>query len=463
MSRSSSSMSEENPVQEGENVITVELENEDNSRTGKRLRENGDDKEWTIVGKKEKKVKHVEKIELYITSKEKLPKQFAIAKLFKENMITDIERVKYLNPYKIRIDTMNECSAERLSNCKLFLDMGWRIQRPMDKNFSYGVIKSVDLELSEEEILSSIVCPEPGELAGVFRLKRRSSAEINGWSLSECIRLCFKGTFLPPYIFVDGLKVKVDPYVFPVSQCSRCWKLGHTTKRCPSSKIVCPKCGQNHANCEAKSFKCVNCNGSHMALARICPTFLKEKRLREIMAEYNCTYRRALTIYVPSHSPRRSEPKINDMIYSMTCQDLEDRNLFSTPTTVEDSTHPQENSTYANVVRNQGNKHRENKMPHFNRTSRVNKRSTEEDLNDRNDNTYDGEETHIGDIKGKNVTFSELLSRLKDILFLKGVTIQSKVVSILKKCIEWVILVLTESISDWPIIKLVVDYLNKSD
>ncbi|CAG4964661.1 unnamed protein product [Parnassius apollo] len=43
--------------------------------------------------------------------------------------------------------------------------------------------------------------------------------------------------------------------------------------------------------------------GKHMAMAKICPVFLKEKRIRELMAEFNCSYKKALMLYVPP-SPR---------------------------------------------------------------------------------------------------------------------------------------------------------------
>lgn len=36
-----------------------------------------------------------------------------------------------------------------------------------------------------------------------------------------------------------------------------------------------------------------------MAMAKICPVFLKEKKIRELMAELNCSYKKALTFYVP--------------------------------------------------------------------------------------------------------------------------------------------------------------------
>lgn len=47
-----------------------------------------------------------------------------------------------------------------------------------------------------------------------------------------------------------------------------------------------------------------------MALAKICPYYNKERKVRELMAENNCTYKKALTIYVqpsPQYEVRQEE------------------------------------------------------------------------------------------------------------------------------------------------------------
>ncbi|CAG4992193.1 unnamed protein product [Parnassius apollo] len=75
---------------------------------------------------------------------------------------------------------------------------------------------------------------------------------------------------------------------------------------------MCPKCGGEHENCDTKTFKCVNCSGTHMALARTCPAYLKERRVRELMAEFNCTYRRALIIYVAPTPHRQMDLKFTE-------------------------------------------------------------------------------------------------------------------------------------------------------
>lgn len=56
-------------------------------------------------------------------------------------------------------------------------------------------------------------------------------------------------------------------------------------------------------NCDSITFKCANCGRKHMAVIKTCPTFIKEKKIRQIISESNETYRKALTMYVPPSSP----------------------------------------------------------------------------------------------------------------------------------------------------------------
>lgn len=268
------------------------------STSNKRGRDSDDEERWLLIGRNGKRTS--QKIDIYISCFEKLPKQFALAKLLKSHNIEKICRVKYINPYKIFIQFECATSAEKIMNCKPLQDLGWRFQKPLEVATSYGVIKNMEVDLSEKELFEVITCSS--ELTAVKRLKRRSK-DRNGWEDSESVRLGFKGSLLPAYVYIHNMKIKVEPYVFPVTQCSNCWKFGHSVRVCPSTKIVCPKCKKNHDNCETTIFKCVNCNGNHLSLDRSCPAFKKEKKLRELMAEFNCSYRKALQMYVPPECP----------------------------------------------------------------------------------------------------------------------------------------------------------------
>ncbi|KAF9821791.1 hypothetical protein SFRURICE_001902 [Spodoptera frugiperda] len=204
-----------------EEEMNFEMSND--TKSGKRVRsdtEEETDTEWRVQ-RKGKKMKEQDKIELYISWNEQLPKQFALAKLFKQEDIKDIIKVKYINQFKVRVEFSNELSAIKFEQCKTFIEKGWRIHRAMEKSYSYGVIKDVDMDISEAEILKSITCPNDIQLVSALRLNRRK----------------------------------------------------------------------------------------HMAMTKICPGFLKEKRIRELMAEFNCTYRRALTMYVPPVRPTMSVMK----------------------------------------------------------------------------------------------------------------------------------------------------------
>lgn len=443
-------------------VNEISTSNEDldivDSATISNKRRISSDEEWTEVKRKDKKLKDTEKIEIYISSKEKLPKQFSLAKLFKDQNIKDISRVKFLSPYRVRVELISEISAEKLETCEFFIDKGWNIYRAMEKNLSYGVIRDVDLEMSEENILENVYCPEPAKLVSVLRLNRKNFKE-DGWSPSEAVRLCFKGPFLPPYVYTHGLRIKVEPYVFPVSQCSRCWKYGHIHKKCPSAKVVCPKCGKNHDNCETTNMICVNCKGGHISLSKTCPIFLKEKRLRELMSEFNCTYRKALNIYVPkdepTHQPVFTAGKRQD-IESDVQPGFQADDLGPTQTT---------NSQVYTKVTTKAQVHKQNEKPPFKQKQKKEDKSelefmewsrTEgEEYNDTERKKWNGSEE-----KQRDVSFKELLQRLQEIIFMKGSTIQMIFKGVIKTCIEWLILVVVDNVADWPILKLIIDYLS---
>lgn len=294
----------------------------DEVRVTKRQREHNNEEIWYTVSRNSKKKASKQQenrsdylpIQICVTSKEKLPKQFALAKLLQQNEIGEVNKVKYVNPYKLLITFENELSAEKFLSCPEFDNFNWRRQKTWEVGLSYGIIRDIDLDMSEEELLKYIISEND-----ILSLKRLNRKVDEGWTLSETIRIGFKGSSLPSYIYLFDIKIKVEPYVFPVTQCAKCWRYGHSQKLCPASKAICPKCGSNnHSNCLVKVYKCINCSGGHMALSKNCPIYKKEKRIRELMSEFNCTYQKALLTYVPP-SPRsnliRSIPDNESFVY----------------------------------------------------------------------------------------------------------------------------------------------------
>lgn len=445
-----------------ENVAEMEITQHDVNRPTKRRIEGEEDQDWQVVRSKEKRLKS-DDIEMYISCSEKMPKLFALAKIFKSYGLTDIDKVKFVNPFKIRVDVNSENCASKLETCQELLDKGWRIHRAMEKNLSFGVIKNVDMDMDDEAISTSITTPENAELLSIYRLKRRCKEE-DGWKACESVRLCFKGSFLPGYVTVDGLRIRVDPYVFPVSQCARCWKLGHVTKRCPSNKLICPKCAGDHANCETNHFRCVNCNGKHMAMTKSCPTFVKEKKLREIMAEFNCTYRRALTMYVPPIPPEPERPKEPERYKETEPSSEYLRNLFPEYCQPPVPTTPM----FAEVVKTKADVREESKRQPFRRSARKIQRRPSSPFAWAEEPESDGPcDPIVPDTKAtpheevkteRSAQIQELMKRLKEILFFRGASIQSKVKMAIKCCVECLVFVVVDFIPDWPILQAIYDY-----
>lgn len=232
--------------------------------------------------------------EICISSKEELPKQIAMAKLLQSKSIQNVLRIKYKNPYKALIRFDSKENAEKLFGCQEIAKLGYRCQFTDEINLSYGIVKQVEVDINEAEIQKTFQCDF--DIISAKRLKRLT--HDGKWTESETIRLCFKSPTLPPFVFAHGCRFKVEPYTFPVTQCSGCWKFGHLIRACPTKKVLCPKCGDEHVNCEINHFRCLNCKGAHTSFDKSCPVFLKEKKIRSIMSTDNCTYRKALWVFL---------------------------------------------------------------------------------------------------------------------------------------------------------------------
>lgn len=232
--------------------------------------------------------------EVCVTAIESLPKQMALAKLLRSENIKGVSRVKYKSFNKVLLQLNEEEEANKLLNCQKFKEMGFRCQKVNELSLSYGIVKGVDMELNEKDLQN--IFESETEIISINRLKRLNSD--GKWIDSETVRVGFKGNALPAHIYAYDVRLKVEAYVFPVTQCSGCWQFGHVFKFCPTKKKLCPKCGGNHENCDTKEYKCLNCKGPHFVLEKTCPSYLKEKQIRIIMSNEQVPYRRALQLFI---------------------------------------------------------------------------------------------------------------------------------------------------------------------
>lgn len=451
-------------TQHNEDVMIAE---NDDDMTNKRNRDEESQDEWTEVVRRKQRLKALrEAIQLTVTSKTIFPKQFALAKLFKAKNILNISKVKYINPFKITIEVDNEESADRLINCDHFIEMGWRFQRPFEVGLSYGVIKDIELDITEEDIIKSISCNT--DVINVKRLQRKNKDDI-GWSDCEKIRVGFKGSSLPTYIYIFDMKVRVEPYVFPVTQCSNCWRYGHTRKMCPSVKSYCPKCGGKHDSCDITVYKCINCHENHMALDRTCPVYMKERRIRDIMAEFNCSYRKAMDIYVPPSSPARYDESTLQNPTSISDNVTLTSNAQPTTSYAQIASKNLPNTIASQVVEEnltvQGpsvkKKTRKNRL----KSSYVEETFTENnsDLDMQySDQTSDEDIIQESNKKQKSdFSFNKLKLKIKNIILRKGESIKVKIQNLVQICVEWIITWIFHNTPDWSFLLRIFDDKNK--
>lgn len=189
-----------------------------------------------------------------------------------------------------------------------------------------------------------------------------------------------------------------------------------------------------------------------MTLDRSCPLYLKEKKIRDLMAQFNCTYKKALMIYVPPVSPTPVQEPLTftqDVIepVSYDCA-IEDAGGCS-----------QEKQTYAAVVKP---KARTKKPPVKKNAPRCPTPFVPEV--DFYSSSPEQEKFHSSPRKQEKseneVKFEELLSKLANAIFFKSGTFFEKLKCIIRHCLEWLILVAVENISDWPALKMILEYLN---
>lgn len=434
----------------------------------KRAREADNEEIWNVVTKSGKRYARSnqnnrvpeEKIEVSVTSKEPLPKQFAFARLLKIHDITSVLRVRYINAYKVIIQFENEECLCKLLECQYFINKGWNIQRTLEVGVSYGVIRNVEMELSESEILESITSTI--ELISVKRLNRKVD-DGKRWAASETIRLCFKGASLPAYVHIHGVRTNIHTYTFPVTQCSFCWRYGHPKKVCPKKKQVCVKCTKEHENCETAetNFLCANCRGNHMAMSPTCPVRIKERKIREIMAEFNCSYKRALTMYAPPDTPPPQE-------YYTEFNAFEENQDTSYTNMDNDQVNP--STSYAAAAALKPSQDKKNPPKNKNKIKKIiNKKTKHSDddihwdeiMNQASDSEPTEEKTNERTPRKErgHISFYELLKRLSNIILDANHTIYEKVTEVLKICCKWLYNMVRNYIPDINFLKNIINTL----
>lgn len=362
----------------------------------------------------------------------------AFARILKNERITNMIRIKYKNPYRVFLLFNEKDQADRLLSCETLSKMEIRAQFTNEKSMSYGIIKGVDLDFSEEELLKNL--DSTSEIISAKRLNRKN--ELGKWVQSETIRICFKNNSTPQYVYAYGCRFEVEKYVFPVTQCSNCWKFGHSKKFCAHTKITCPKCGQDHTNCETERFVCPNCKGPHMALNKMCPYFIKEKKLRDIMSKQDVSYKKALEIFLQkAKETQENESILNNIIEEritdITCNIQPSYRDILVTSEVHESNQSNEKTMSNKSQTEKVSKQKKKKTKKVSR-KKTNEQSEDNNIMDYQNDTTDEETSSKEDIEKKRerkIDIWNLLLKIRNIICSQE-KIEDKVTLVLKAVYE---------------------------
>lgn len=148
-------------------------------------------------------------------------------------------------------------------------------------NTCLGLIRDVELGLSDDDILNQIRAPV--KIWGVRRLGEKS----------KLVKIVFLGKTRPDSLFYGLVRTPVLPFKVKALQCRRCFHYGHIAAVCNRPQ-ACARCGGSHDGmCESSVPKCINCRQSHEASSPSCPTRRREVAISRYRSENNATFREA--------------------------------------------------------------------------------------------------------------------------------------------------------------------------
>ena len=183
---------------------------------------------------------------------------------------------------------------------------------PANAVSSQGVIRNIDLDITEEEFLKEVQCKQ--NIISARRMNFRTIEEGRVmYKPTQTIVATFEGKTIPRSINIFLTGRLVEPYILPVVQCYQCLEYGHTNSsgNCKRKNPRCPKCTTDPGleDCDADGPLCYQCGGNHLATERgrrvnerICPEFVRQKTIKEMMSTQGLSYYEASNMCKRTHN-----------------------------------------------------------------------------------------------------------------------------------------------------------------
>lgn len=149
------------------------------------------------------------------------------------------------------------------------------------------LIHNVPLEITITDIKQALEKATNDIVQNVYRLTRRSSP--NSSFITRTVRVTvparqadfFKCTHISLF-GVNRYKVTTPKERLKITQCTKCWEIGHTSRQCQAPITQCKNCAGPHdyRECtrnEPQYYKCIGCHLPHKATFSKCPIIMEAR------------------------------------------------------------------------------------------------------------------------------------------------------------------------------------------
>lgn len=237
----------------------------------------------------------------------------SLAKMIQDRKVENVKTMNRKGKNRIGVIFKNYTSANSFVD-QYITDKEYNVFIPYNKVTRKGIIKYVDLDFKEDEIVKYSTCNvDKCEILEARRLSRKhiGSDKVVSYKPTSTVCITFSGSQLPKEIFVCGLRFSVSTYHIPVVQCYNCMLFGHTKKLCRGKKR-CINCGliehDNQTLCKMSCFHCKS--GDHNGINRICPEYERQKKIKKVMSTENRSFFEANELIPPILAKARRSPSL---------------------------------------------------------------------------------------------------------------------------------------------------------
>lgn len=231
--------------------------------------------------------------------------------------------IKIMGRNRVKVILDNFRAANEMINNDLLTKNGLLAYVPKFYTQKKGLVRMVDTFFSDDYLLRNIECNR--KVLEVKRLERKVVDEEGKEKLvkRQMVVISFQGNELPQCIRINGVNFHVEPYIHPVVQCHKCLRYGHISKLCKNDDSCCKKCSRVHndGDCDGVT-RCLYCktDGNHSTMSKQCPIYLKQRRIKELMAKQNLSFKEAEAI--------ENNPSYSKVVTNNRFQILDNSNNF---------------------------------------------------------------------------------------------------------------------------------------